>query len=129
MVRLTHTLMTRTIFVIAAILIVAGVVGVSVTAMISAETGQDVPTLLNQIVGLEDKVANSHLIAMEQARVMLTLIDQMPKQYAGYSMEEFSDTGGYDPKWLEDNRDIIMQTCADAQNDGFSGLGYCQYVS
>ena len=59
---------------------------------------------------------------------MLTLIDQIPKQYADYSLEAFPDSGGYDPQWLEDNHDLIMQTCIDAQNDGFDDLGYCQYV-
>ena len=118
--------MTRIIFVIAAALIV---VGVSVTAMISADTEQDAPTLLNLIVDLENEVENQHPVALEQAEVMPTLIDQMPKQYAGYSLQDFPDTGGYDPQWLEDNRDVIMQTCADAQNDGVNDLGYCQYVS
>ena len=68
-------------------------------------------------------------IAMEQARVMLSLVEQIPKQYAEYSLENFPDTGGYDPQWLEGNRDMIMQTCTDAQADGFSDLGFCQYIS
>ena len=119
--------MPRKIIVATVAVMIVAVIGISTTT-ISAQT-HDIPTLLDRIQELEKRVADQHIIAMEQARIILSLIDQIPKQYADYSLQEFPDTGGYDPRWLADNRDMILQTCTDAQSDGFNDLNFCQYVS
>ena len=118
--------MTRTFVVIASVLIAVAVVAGTTTT--SAETDADVPALLERIAELENIVADQHAVALEQAKVMISILDMMPKEYGDYSMQTFPDTGGYDPEWIGDNCDLIMQACADAQADGFEGLNFCQYV-
>lgn len=84
---------------------------------------------MERIAGLERTIAKQHAVALEQARVMLDMLEMIPKEYGDYSMQAFPDTGGYDSEWIEDNRDMIMQACAGARTDGFDGLNFCQYVS
>lgn len=121
--------MTRTLVVVASVLIVAVAVMTAGTTATNAQTNEDIPALLERIAELENLVAAKHAVAMEQARVMLDMLEMIPKEYGDYSMQMFPDTGGYDPAWIEDNRDIIMQACTDTQADGFDGLNFCQYVN
>ena len=104
-----------------------GVIGILTVAAPSYATDNDLP-FLEQISILNEEMDKKDMLILEQVKVINELYVQIPKQYDGFSLEAFSDTDGFNPKWLKDNAEKIRQTCDDAESDGFYGLKYCNHI-
>lgn len=49
------------------------------------------------------------------------------KQYEPFSKEQFPKTGGFNPAWLEGEKELILESCVESKSDGYE-LDYCQYL-
>lgn len=49
------------------------------------------------------------------------------KTYDPFSLEKFPNTGGFNPEWLEGEKELILESCVEAQSMGYDN-DYCQYV-
>ena len=77
---------------------------------------------------LEKTIEQKDLIIQEQMNTIMKLHGLIPVQYEPFNQDKFYETGGYDPKWLEDKREILAQNCIESRSDGFKGLGFCDLV-
>lgn len=55
------------------------------------------------------------------------IIQVSEKKYDHFSKENFSETGGFNPEWLEGERTKILQNCVESRVMGFENA-YCEYV-
>ncbi len=86
-------------------------------------------SLSEQINKLEKEMENKDMLILEQVKVINELYLQVTMQYEPFSLEKFPDTDGFNPLWLENERDKIHQTCIDAESDGYHNLKYCKHIS
>ena len=79
-----------------------------------------------------EKIDPAILDQMEGDAVLIEVLEDElqelgKKEYEPFSKEKFPDTDGFNPAWLEGERDLILESCAEAKSMGYENT-YCKYV-
>ncbi len=95
---------------------------------VMAEEGK-IPTWVKGVFGyyVQGHMEDSELIDALEFLIDEGIIDIENKQYQPFSKTKFSSTGGFNPAWLEGEKELILETCAEARSMGYEN-SYCQYV-
>ncbi|MCJ8306868.1 MAG: hypothetical protein HRU07_07465 [Nitrosopumilus sp.] len=105
------------------LLVVLGTIGI-LTSFVYAE---DENNLLDKIIQLENQIESKDAIIFEQIKVISELAKNYKPVYESFSLEKFPDTDGFNPAWLEGEREKILKTCLESSKMGFEN-NYCKYV-
>ena len=85
------------------------------------------PAMAETAQEYEKIIADKNAIIMEQIKVIMELQQNYKKTYAPFSLENFPETDGFNPEWLQDEKSKIIDTCNEAKSMGYT-LNYCQFV-
>jgi len=111
-------------------IILALAVGVAIlgATTVMAEEGK-IPNWIKTTLGyyVEGITTDEELIDAIEFLIDDGVIQVSNKEYEPFSKEKFPETGGFNPAWLKGERNLILETCADANSMGYA-INYCKYV-
>ncbi len=127
--------MNKKLYNAAVVVMVVGIVGIFTVPAFAASLSDEanitnpsrITELEEQIQILEQKVLQKDLIISEQIKVILDLAKDYNPVYEGFSLEKFPETGGFNPAWLEGEREKILKNCNEAAEMGYTN-NYCKYL-
>ncbi len=76
---------------------------------------------------LNDKITDTEMIQILEFLISDGIIEIEEKQYEPFSKENFPQTGGFDPAWLDGEKSEILEVCLESSKVGFEN-SYCKYV-
>lgn len=112
-------------------MILLAVVIISSIGGISAINAQEdkIPTWVKGVFQyyVNGDIKDSELIDALEFLIEQKVLDVGEKQYEPFSKEKFPTTGGFNPAWLEGEKDKIIESCNEARTMGYENP-YCKYV-
>lgn len=85
------------------------------------------PAMAESIEDLQKIIADKDLIIQEQIKVIMHLKDNFKQTYEPFSLEQFPDTEGFNPAWLQGEKHTLKKDCDSAISMGFEPK-WCKYV-
>ncbi len=76
---------------------------------------------------VNDEITDAELIDALEFLANNGILDIQEKQYEPFSKENFPETGGFNPDWLEGDHDKILKNCQEASAMGYENP-YCKYL-
>lgn len=109
-------------------IVIIGAVGIPVSMGYGAEENL-IPNWFKMSLQtyLDGDTSDAELIASLEFLAKMGIIHIEQKKYDPFSLEKFPDTGGFNPDWLDGEREKILDSCQEQKTVGFENA-YCQYV-
>ncbi len=100
-----------------------------VTIQVSYGQEDKIPDWIKTMLGyyVQGITTDAELIDTIEYLIEEDIIQIEEKKYEPFSLEKFPDTEGFNPKWLEGDKELILKNCQEAKAMGYQ-MGFCKYV-